>query len=190
MHHFNAYLWCRDVVTWTLVICLISIPLGFGRTYQSKSLVPMLQLIYVLYMLHVQVRIEVSKSEGTWFLTDMIIIIIIMFFVQALSCGCYIIIYNLSLRMLYCFLIINTITALVWIVCDVTWSIAIQLFCRSQCYYFFSLSWVITWFGHVIQDISVVTRLVDVILASHPLMPIYLSAMVSDSSSGFMPLKF
>lgn len=49
---------------------------------------------------------------------------------------------------------------------------------RSQCYYFFSLSWVITWFGHVIHDNSLVARLVDVFLASHPLMPIYLSAMV------------
>lgn len=49
---------------------------------------------------------------------------------------------------------------------------------RSQCYYFFSLSWVITWFGHVIQDSALVTRLVDVLLASHPLMPIYVSAMV------------
>lgn len=36
----------------------------------------------------------------------------------------------------------------------------------------------ITWFGHVIQDSTLVTRLVDVFLASHPLMPIYLSAMV------------
>ena len=55
---------------------------------------------------------------------------------------------------------------------------AIRLCDRSQCYYFFSLSWVITWFGHVIQDSALVTRLVDVFLASHPLMPIYVSAMV------------
>ncbi|XP_065914315.1 TBC1 domain family member 20-like [Dysidea avara] len=49
---------------------------------------------------------------------------------------------------------------------------------RSQCYYFFSLSWVITWFGHVIQDNDIVMRLADAFLASHPLMPLYLSAML------------
>ena len=55
--------------------------------------------------------------------------------------------------------------------------------CRSQCYYFFSLSWLITWFGHVIQDNGLVMRLADVFLASHPLMPLYLAAMVMSVGS-------
>ncbi len=44
---------------------------------------------------------------------------------------------------------------------------------------FFCLPWIITWFSHDIRDTSVVKRLFDVFVASHPLMPIYLSiAMV------------
>ena len=44
---------------------------------------------------------------------------------------------------------------------------------------FFTLSWVITWFSHDVRDTSLVKRLFDVFIASHPLMPIYLSvAMV------------
>jgi len=62
--------------------------------------------------------------------------------------------------------------------------------CRSECYYFFSLSWVITWFGHVIQDNDLVMRLADAFLASHPLMPLYLAAMViSRVWSGLGPLS-
>ena len=50
---------------------------------------------------------------------------------------------------------------------------------RSQCAYFFSLSWLITWFGHVARRADEVYRLFDFFLASHPLMPIYLSGAVS-----------
>jgi Rab-GTPase-TBC domain len=44
---------------------------------------------------------------------------------------------------------------------------------------FFALSWVITWFSHVIRDTELVKQLFDFFLVSHPLMPIYLAvAMV------------
>ena len=44
---------------------------------------------------------------------------------------------------------------------------------------FFCLPWIITWFSHDVRDTGVVKRLFDFFIASHPLMPIYLSvAMV------------
>mmetsp|Transcript_5822 Transcript_5822/g.7422 ORF Transcript_5822/g.7422 Transcript_5822/m.7422 type:complete len:683 (+) Transcript_5822:367-2415(+) len=44
---------------------------------------------------------------------------------------------------------------------------------------FFALSWIITWFSHDIRDTSVVKRLFDVFIVSHPMMPVYMSiAMV------------
>jgi hypothetical protein len=44
---------------------------------------------------------------------------------------------------------------------------------------FFALSWVITWFSHDVRDTSLVKRLFDAFIVSHPLLPIYLSvAMV------------
>lgn len=42
----------------------------------------------------------------------------------------------------------------------------------------FCLSWVITWFGHVLNDYDMVVRLFDLFLASHSWMPLYLSAAV------------
>lgn len=42
----------------------------------------------------------------------------------------------------------------------------------------FCLSWVITWFGHVLSDYDTVVRLFDLFLASHCWMPIYLSAAI------------
>ncbi|XP_039767628.1 TBC1 domain family member 20-like isoform X5 [Ornithorhynchus anatinus] len=42
----------------------------------------------------------------------------------------------------------------------------------------FALSWLLTWFGHVLPDTAHVLRLADFFLASHPLMPIYLAAAV------------
>lgn len=47
---------------------------------------------------------------------------------------------------------------------------------RSECAYYFSLSWLITWFGHVVESHDLASRLVDLFLATHPLMPVYLSA--------------
>ena len=44
---------------------------------------------------------------------------------------------------------------------------------------FFCLSWIITWFAHDVRDTPLVKRLFDVFIASHPLMPLYVSvAMV------------
>lgn len=44
---------------------------------------------------------------------------------------------------------------------------------------FFCLSWIITWFSHDVRDTAVVKRLFDFFIASHPIMPIYMSiAMV------------
>ncbi|XP_059171224.1 TBC1 domain family member 20-like [Physella acuta] len=40
----------------------------------------------------------------------------------------------------------------------------------------FALSWVITWFSHVLGDIRRILRVFDFFLASHRLMPVYLSA--------------
>lgn len=42
----------------------------------------------------------------------------------------------------------------------------------------FALSWLITWFGHVLSDFRHVVRLYDFFLACHPLMPIYFAAVV------------
>ncbi|XP_005093564.1 TBC1 domain family member 20 [Aplysia californica] len=40
----------------------------------------------------------------------------------------------------------------------------------------FALSWVITWFSHVLGDIKRIMRVFDFFLASHRMMPVYLSA--------------
>lgn len=45
----------------------------------------------------------------------------------------------------------------------------------------FALSWLITWFGHVLSDMRHVVRLYDFFLACHPLMPIYFAAVVGAS---------
>lgn len=49
---------------------------------------------------------------------------------------------------------------------------------KSECAYYFSLSWLITWFGHVTRRADEAFRLFDFFLASHPLMPIYLSGAI------------
>ncbi len=56
--------------------------------------------------------------------------------------------------------------------------IVILLFSRSECQYYFSLSWLITWFSHDIADAECVNRLFDFFLASHPIMPVYYSSAV------------
>ena len=40
---------------------------------------------------------------------------------------------------------------------------------------FFALSWIITWFSHDVRDTSVVKRLFDFFVSSHPLMSVYMS---------------
>lgn len=42
----------------------------------------------------------------------------------------------------------------------------------------FALSWLITWYGHVLTDSKHILRLYDFFLACHPLMPIYLAAQI------------
>ncbi|XP_013787519.1 TBC1 domain family member 20-like [Limulus polyphemus] len=49
---------------------------------------------------------------------------------------------------------------------------------RSDVGVIFSLSWVITWYGHVLNCYSDVVRLFDLFLASHPWMPLYLAATI------------
>ncbi|TPX63789.1 hypothetical protein SpCBS45565_g06364 [Spizellomyces sp. 'palustris'] len=43
---------------------------------------------------------------------------------------------------------------------------------------YFCLSWVITWYSHDIDDLSQIARLFDFLIASNPLMPVYLAAAV------------
>ena len=50
---------------------------------------------------------------------------------------------------------------------------------RSEVGQLFALSWLITWFGHVLRNFDTIVRLYDFFLATHPLMPVYLSAAVS-----------
>jgi len=46
----------------------------------------------------------------------------------------------------------------------------------------FCLSWLITWYGHVLTEFRHIVRLYDFFMACHPLMPIYLAADVSTSA--------
>ena len=52
---------------------------------------------------------------------------------------------------------------------------------RSEVGTVFALAWLITWYGHVLNDFRSVVRLYDFFLACHPLMPVYLAAAVSQS---------
>ena len=54
---------------------------------------------------------------------------------------------------------------------------------RSEVGTIFSLSWLITWFGHVLNDLRHIVRCYDFFIACHPLMPIYLAAAVSTQGS-------
>ncbi|XP_069507051.1 TBC1 domain family member 20 isoform X1 [Ambystoma mexicanum] len=49
---------------------------------------------------------------------------------------------------------------------------------RAEVGTIFALSWLITWFGHVLSDFRHVLRLYDFFLACHPLMPIYFAAVI------------
>jgi hypothetical protein len=50
---------------------------------------------------------------------------------------------------------------------------------RSDVGHMFALSWLITWFAHVVNDPDAIFRIFDFFLGTHPLMPIYLGAAVS-----------
>jgi len=43
---------------------------------------------------------------------------------------------------------------------------------------YFALSWVLTWFSHSIDDLSISARLFDFFLSSHPLAVVYMSVAV------------
>lgn len=49
---------------------------------------------------------------------------------------------------------------------------------RAEVGTIFALSWLITWYGHVLSNLKHTLRLYDFFLASHPLMPIYLAAAI------------
>ncbi|CAH1779036.1 unnamed protein product [Owenia fusiformis] len=49
---------------------------------------------------------------------------------------------------------------------------------RSETGTIFCLPWLITWYGHVLNDFRHTVRLYDFFLACHPLMPIYLAAAI------------
>ncbi|CAN9504005.1 unnamed protein product [Ophioblennius macclurei] len=49
---------------------------------------------------------------------------------------------------------------------------------RAEVGTIFALSWLITWYGHVLSEFKHTLRLYDFFLASHPLMPIYLAAAI------------
>jgi hypothetical protein len=55
---------------------------------------------------------------------------------------------------------------------------------RSGCQYLFALSWIITWFSHVIDNNYDLHRLIDLFLASHPLMPVYIATALVISRRG------
>lgn len=42
----------------------------------------------------------------------------------------------------------------------------------------FALSWILTWYSHVLDDLRVISRLFDLFLSTHPLMPIYIAASI------------
>lgn len=49
---------------------------------------------------------------------------------------------------------------------------------KSEVGTIFSLSWLITWYGHVLSEFPHIVRLYDFFIACHPLMPIYLAAAI------------
>jgi len=44
----------------------------------------------------------------------------------------------------------------------------------------FALSWFITWYSHVLDNLDIILRLYDLFIVSHFLMPIYVAAEVND----------
>ncbi|KAK3532546.1 hypothetical protein QTP86_023733 [Hemibagrus guttatus] len=53
---------------------------------------------------------------------------------------------------------------------------------RAEVGTIFALSWLITWYGHVLSDFRHVLRLYDFFLASHPLMAVYFAAVRFEGS--------
>ena len=53
---------------------------------------------------------------------------------------------------------------------------------RAEVGTIFCLSWLITWYGHVLSDFRSIVRLYDYFIACHQLMPIYMAAAVSNNT--------
>lgn len=49
---------------------------------------------------------------------------------------------------------------------------------QSEVGSYFALSWLITWYGHVMKDLKRTSRIYDFFIASHPVMPMYLAAEI------------
>ena len=49
---------------------------------------------------------------------------------------------------------------------------------RAEMGVIFCLSWLITWYSHVMDNLRIIVRLFDFFIATDPLMPIYLGAIV------------
>eukprot|EP00063_Salmo_salar_P023343 XP_013998178.1 PREDICTED: TBC1 domain family member 20-like [Salmo salar] len=49
---------------------------------------------------------------------------------------------------------------------------------RAEVGTIFALSWLITWYGHVLSEFHHVLRLYDFFLASHPRMAVYFAAVI------------
>ena len=58
---------------------------------------------------------------------------------------------------------------------------------RSEVGQIFALSWLITWYGHVLKDFATIVRLYDFFLATHALMPVYFGAAVSRFQDLLLP---
>ncbi|RUS22066.1 hypothetical protein BC938DRAFT_475290 [Jimgerdemannia flammicorona] len=50
--------------------------------------------------------------------------------------------------------------------------------CSGNIVPYYALSWILTWYSHDLKDMNKVSRLFDLFLASTPLMPIYVAAMI------------
>ena len=53
-----------------------------------------------------------------------------------------------------------------------------QFLKQSQVQSYFALSWILTWFSHNLHHFGQVAHLFDFLLASHPLMPLYITATI------------
>jgi len=49
---------------------------------------------------------------------------------------------------------------------------------RGELNVIFALSWLITWYSHVLDDLTIILRLYDFFIATDPLMPVYLAAII------------
>ncbi|KAL7676716.1 hypothetical protein ACOME3_002963 [Neoechinorhynchus agilis] len=72
---------------------------------------------------------------------------------------------------------IQTLENIIPLIDAVNQDLAARIY-RSGVGVIFALSWLITWFGHVIDDIDILARLYDLFISSHKLMPLYVSASV------------